>query len=73
MSECEQLSVCPFFNDKMKDTELLGSIYKKKFCLSDNSTCARHMVLEKLGKSNVPEDLYPNMYDRAKWILSVNE
>jgi len=70
MANCECLNGCPFFNDKMKDTEGIGAIYKKKYCLGDNTHCARYMVFKKLGKPGVPADLYPNMHDRAKAILS---
>ena len=70
MAECEFMNGCPFFNDEMKDTEGLGAIYKKKYCLGDNSQCARYMVVKKLGKGHVTMDLYPNMRDRALKIMS---
>lgn len=70
MANCECLPKCPFFNDKMKDTEGLGSMYKKKYCLGDNSMCARHMIFRKLGRECVPANLYPNMHDVAKAILA---
>jgi len=70
MSDCECLKGCPFFNDKIKDTEGMGAIYKKKYCLGDNSECARYMVFKKIGKAGVPANLYPNMHDRAKAILA---
>jgi len=54
----------------MTDTEGLGAIYKEKYCLGNNSNCARYMVFKKLGKPAVPETLYPNMIDRANKILS---
>lgn len=69
MAKCECLDGCPFFNDKMKDSEGLGAIYKNKYCLGDNSKCARYMVFKKLGKANVPTTLYPNMYDAAQRII----
>ena len=70
MADCELLTGCPFFNDKMKDTEGLGAIFKNKYCKGDNSQCARYMVYKKLGKPGVPANLYPNMHDQAKKILS---
>jgi len=70
MAQCECLQGCPFFNDKMKDTEGLGALYKEKYCLGNNADCARYMVFQKLGKPAVPHNLYPNMYDRAKEILA---
>jgi hypothetical protein len=70
MAECECLAGCIFFNDKMKGTEGIGAIYKKKYCLGDSSQCARHMVFGKLGKAGVPVDMYPNMTDYAVKILA---
>ncbi len=70
MAECELLGGCLFFNNKMPDTSGLGAIYKKKYCLGDNSECARYIVAKKLGRDKVPTDLYPNMKDRANEIIA---
>ncbi|MCD4652071.1 MAG: hypothetical protein K8S56_09860 [Candidatus Cloacimonetes bacterium] len=70
MADCELLSGCPFFNDKMKESSGIGAVYKKKYCLGDSSTCARFMVFKKLGKASVPDDLYPYMLARAKKLIS---
>jgi len=64
------LKGCIFFNDKMKVSDALGEMYKQRFCLGVNSKCARYMVFKKLGRENVPSDLFPNMFDRAKRILA---
>ena len=70
MAECECKPGCPFFNGKMSDQDGLGSIFKKQYCLSNNSECARYMVFKKLGKAAVPANLYPNKKDRALEILA---
>jgi hypothetical protein len=70
MPDCECLKGCPFFNDKMKDDKGLGSILKKRYCLDDNTKCARYMVFKKLGKPAVPPTLYPNMVDKANEIIA---
>ena len=70
MADCECLPGCPFFNDKMDADKGLGQIYKKKYCLGDNTDCARHMVFKKLGREKVPANPFPNMQDRARDILS---
>ncbi len=69
MPNCECLAGCPFFNDKMKPEAGVGAIFKRNYCLGDNSKCARYMVFKQLGKQAVPSDLYPNMHDRALKIL----
>ncbi len=70
MAQCECLDGCPFFNDRMPDTEGIGAMYKQKYCLGDNSQCARYVIFKRLGRNAVPTDLYPNMHDRAKRILA---
>jgi len=70
MKECECLKGCPFFNDKMSDTDGLGAMYKQKYCLGDNLGCARYQIFTRLGKEYVPMDLFPNMNERAKTIIS---
>jgi hypothetical protein len=69
MADCELLQMCPFFSDRMKITDGLGALYKQRYCVGDNSACARYMVFSKLGQQAVPETLYPNMTKRAQEIL----
>jgi len=52
--------MCPFFNDQMDGMPVIAEKLKQKYCLNDNSTCARFMVREVLGKTAVPKELYPN-------------
>jgi hypothetical protein len=47
-----------------------AEIYKKKYCLGDNVDCARYMVFQKLGKANVPADLYPNQSNIAQKLIT---
>ena len=72
MANCECLEGCPFFNDKMKGGSGVGKIFKKTYCLGDNTQCARHIVFKGLGKEKVPGDLFPYMYDEAKKILAIH-
>ncbi len=69
MAECECLPSCPFFNDKMKNMPTTANVYKKRYCLGDNTKCARYMVFKALGKERVPLDLFPNQIEVAKEIL----
>ncbi|MCK5147509.1 hypothetical protein KAR48_12200 [bacterium] len=70
MADCECLKGCIFFNDKMKNKEALGDIYKKNYCRGENSACARFMVFKNLGREAVPCDLYPNMQTRANELIA---
>ena len=70
MAHCELLQICPFFGGRMPITDGLGALYKQRYCVGDNSTCARYVVFKKLGREAVPEDLYPNMTRQAQEILA---
>jgi len=69
MADCESLKGCIFFNDKMPIDKGVGLLFKKNYCQGDNSKCARYMVAKKLGKEKVPQNLYPNMVEKAKELL----
>jgi hypothetical protein len=69
MNNCELLDGGLFFKDQMPMEYGLGSLYKKKYCLGDNTMCARFMVAKVLGREKVPTDLYPNMHDRARELI----
>ncbi|MBB6481268.1 hypothetical protein [Spirochaeta isovalerica] len=68
--ECECLSQCPFFNDKMAEKPALANIMKKRYCLDDFNSCARHKIFLAKGKSAVPPNLYPNQIEEAEKILA---
>ncbi|MBP1626854.1 MAG: hypothetical protein H6Q00_1329 [Holophagaceae bacterium] len=70
MSDCECLSRCPFFNDRMAEMPAMAHLMKKNYCQGDFLKCARHRVLLGKGAGNVPNDLFPNMQARADELLS---
>ena len=69
MAKCECLSGCPFFNDLMEKMPNMSKSIKDKYCLTDNSGCARYIVFKKLGKSSVPPTLFPHQRDRIDKLL----
>lgn len=71
--DCIKLKTCLFFNDKLPMEHGLGGIYKKKYCLGDNTRCARYIVVEKLGPDHVPDNLFPSMIDLAYQIIEAAE
>lgn len=70
--KCEKIANCPFYQQKMPIDSGLGAIYRRNYCETDKTKCARFMVASTLGPSYVPIDLYPNMADRAKQIIAEN-
>ncbi len=70
--ECPLLKTCVFFQDKMQNMPATANIMKKRYCLEDNSKCARFMIVNALGREKVPADLFPNQYDRAEELIKGN-
>ena len=69
--KCKYMEKCIFYNDKMKDKPSAVAVFKKMYCLTDSTQCARYMVAEALGRENVPTDLYPN--NKARALLCIAE
>ncbi len=67
MSECEKLSKCAFFNDRMANMPATAEMFKKNYCLGDKTVCARYQVA--ITGKEVPVDLFPNQTERAKQII----
>jgi hypothetical protein len=70
MADCELLSGCIFFNDKMANMPATAELMKNSYCRGDSSQCARYMIYKKLGRAKVPQDLSPGDVARANKILS---
>jgi hypothetical protein len=69
MGECVCVPTCPFFNDKMVNMPAVAGMMKRRYCMDDFSHCARFMVREKLGKENVPADLFPSQTEKAMQLI----
>jgi len=69
MADCECLSGCPFFNDKMANMPAMKEMFKRNYCMSDYTNCARYMIFKDLGKQAVPSNLFPNQKEKALEIL----
>lgn len=69
---CEKLDKCPFYLEKMPIDSALGAMYRKNYCETDKTKCARYIVATSVGPEHVTVDLYPNMHQRAERILASN-
>lgn len=69
MSNCPSITLCPFFNDKMKEMPAMANMLKKKYCLSNHVDCARWLVSSKFGRAGVPDNLHPGQNDRARALI----
>jgi hypothetical protein len=70
MPACECLPKCIFFHDRMPNKPASAELLKKRFCLGDNTMCARYQVRSARGPDGVPADLFPNQTDRAREFLT---
>ena len=50
MPDCELLSTCPFFNDRMQDMFETPETYKERYCKKDYGWCGRYMVFKALER-----------------------
>jgi hypothetical protein len=69
MASCKFIETCIFFNDKMAEMPSIANLYKRRFCEAGDPSCARHRVVEALGRENVPQNLYPNDAERADALI----
>lgn len=72
MGKCELLETCPFFQGKLGNKPDQIDELKEKYCLSNNLNCARYMIVNSLGRDNMPDDLYPHEKDRAYLHIAQN-
>lgn len=70
MPDCPNVPKCIFFHDKMANKPATAEMMKKNYCQGDFAKCARYMICIALGGPQVPQDLFPNMIDKAKSILT---
>ena len=69
MAHCELLTICPFFNDQLKNMPAASNMMKRLYCRWIFAKCARYKVVIVLGKNKVPSDLFPGDSRRAEEIL----
>ena len=65
MPDCDLLSGCIFFNDRMADMPSTSTVFKMMYCNDNFEGCARYAVRTAAGKAAVPDDLFPNQMERA--------
>ena len=70
MGECELIETCPFFNDKIKTADINIDELKEKYCKNNSLNCARYMIVQALGRENVPDDLLPDQKTTAYQIIA---
>ncbi|PKQ29653.1 MAG: hypothetical protein CVT60_04260 [Actinobacteria bacterium HGW-Actinobacteria-10] len=65
MASCQYTPICPFFISQVGYSPELYMAMKDKFCLGDNSGCARLLALDICDRvEDVPDDLIPSDHER---------
>lgn len=73
MADCQCLTKCPFFNDKMANMPGTASMFKSKYCKNKFELCARFQVFQALGPGKSPADLFPTQIDRVPDIIKASK
>lgn len=45
MADCERISNCDFFNDRLKQMPATANMFKRQYCYGNQDNCARNRVL----------------------------
>ncbi|MDM8538203.1 hypothetical protein QUF70_15730 [Desulfobacterales bacterium HSG17] len=69
--ECELYKACSFMQHEIKNSTIIKSFHEK-YCTTNKETCSRYMIAYECGLRFIPEDLFPNEYDKALQIISQN-
>ena len=70
MEACEFIDKCPFFHGELAEKPVEIEKMKLKYCRSNNLNCARYLIAIALGKSYMPNDLYPHEKEVAFSLIS---
>jgi hypothetical protein len=63
MPRCEHTDTCTFFVVEVGYSPELNEAMKKRYCLEDNTECARRLAMDLVGRSNVPDEMLPTDVD----------
>jgi len=70
MFECPLLRTCIFFNDQMTGMPATAASIKQRYCLGDNTRCARYQVFKAVGRAKVPPQLLPGQAHKVAAIIA---
>jgi hypothetical protein len=48
----------------------IANIFRGKYCVGNQMTCARYKAYQALGEGNVPADLYPHQHAKLKDLIA---
>ena len=69
MADCEFLEKCLFFNDKLENMPKATDMMKKMYCKWHYTKCARYKIAITMGRSAIPDDMFPGDDRQATELL----
>jgi hypothetical protein len=70
VSECPNLSRCPFFSSRLQNMPAVAELAKTSYCRGGHhESCARFIVSKALGPAAITDDLFPDQKERVPDIL----
>lgn len=73
MSECLLLRTCAFFNVQLSEMPATAAAIKNRYCLGDNTRCARYQVYQAVGRTRVLPWLLPNQAHKVAAIIAARQ
>ena len=68
---CTSTGACSLFYARLAARPAMAFLMRRRYCLGDNSKCARFLVAKSLGRFAAPDDLFPSEVERARAIIAV--
>ena len=69
MKKCPVLENCRFFNDIIENMPSISGSLKERYCLGNNTECARFRIFTEIGKEHLPYDVFPHEMDKAEKLV----
>lgn len=69
MTRCEWTDACPFFSDEVGYSIDLQAQMRIRYCMGDNTDCARLRSIEYLPLNKIPFDLIPTEHERLDKLI----
>lgn len=70
MAECEYRAECHFFVQEVGYSPEMQHTMRERYCMTDNSECARLAAMEYLELDEIPDDLIPTDFERLEQLVA---
>lgn len=70
MAECEYRVECHFFIQEVGYSPEMQRMMREKYCLTDNTECARLAAMDHLDLDEIPDDLIPTDFEQLEQLIA---